>query len=414
MGRTGRNDNLVKLARAPWNLASCIVLVLCVGISEAQSPKAVPKTYEIDGQWLAQAGAMSDSAIVKAARAEADSAMHSGPFTVTAKDQTPPSGDKHDYLSLARYYWPNPTTATHLPYIRKDGQSNPQIEAIPDHTNLFKMIAAVHTLALGYELTGREEYAARATMLLRVWFLNPETRMNPNLEYSQAVLGVNGGRGRGILDARRLPDVADGIAMIASSKSWTPEDQRGMIAWFTQYYQWLRTSENGKVEEAATNNHGSWYMFQAVGIALFLGKQEDARAMLMKVQERIASQIQKDGKQPLELARTKSFDYSVFNLEALMRLADYGQLVGVNLWKYEAPNGGSIRVALDYLMPFATKSEHWKFEEIEGFNGSSLRSCLLNGALHFRDPQYLEASSHLEGKDTAEILLQKSKIVTPR
>jgi hypothetical protein len=135
-----------------------------------------------------------------------------------------------------------------------------------------------------------------------------------------------------------------------------------MQNWFGQYYLWLRSSKNGRTEAAATNNHGSWYAFQAVGIALFLGKQEDARAMLLEVQsKRIGSQIEKDGKQPLELARTKSFDYSVFNLEALMRLADFGDRVGVDLWKYQAPNGGSIRAALDYLMPFALKSQPWKY-----------------------------------------------------
>ena len=377
----------------------------------AQTAMTVPRTYEVDGQWLLQARAQMDSPLVKVARAEADSAMHAGPFTVTSKSQSPPSGDKHDYFSLARYFWPNPATANHLPYVRHDGESNPQINAIPDHTILFKMADTVHALALGYQLTGREEYATRATLLLRTWFLNPDTRMNPNLEYSQAVLGVNGGRGRGILDARRLPDVTDAIAMLQGSKSWTLADQKGMQDWFGQYYHWLTTSENGHDEATATNNHGSWYAFQAVGIALFLGKQEDARAMLMEVQsKRIGSQIERDGKQPLELTRTKSFDYCVFNVEALMQLADFGERVGVDLWKYQAPNGGSIHAALDYLMPFALKTQHWSYEGITGFNGDSLKTPLLRGYLHFHDPKYLEASNHLTGKDTAVLLILRSRI----
>jgi len=386
-----------------------IAVMLVAATSAAQTPANAPKTYEMDGQWLLQAKLQPDSAIVKAAGSEADAAMHAGPFTVTAKSQVPPSGDKHDYMSLARYFWPNPATPDHLPYVQRDGESNPQINAIPDHTDLLKMEDTVHTLALGFELTGREEYAARSTLLIRTWFLDPATRMNPNLRFAQAVLGVNDGRGTGILDARGLPDVTDAIAMLTDSKSWTPADEAGMKSWFTEYYNWLTTSKNGIDEAAAKNNHGSWYDFQAAGIALFLGKQDDARAILIAAQtKRIALQIQPDGKQPLELKRTKSFSYSVFNLEALTRLADLGERVGVDLWKYQAPNGGSIRVALDYLVPFAVSDQHWSYQEIEGFDGDALRTLLIRGAVHLHDPQYLVAAGRLKGKESAETLILRS------
>lgn len=392
------------MKRTLWIIA---ILVVCAATAVGQAPMSVaPKTYAIDGQWLLQAGRQQDNAMVKSVIAEAGAAMHEGPFTVTSKVQAPPSGDKHDYMSLARYFWPNPATANHLPYVQHDGESNPQINSIPDHANIFKMEAAVHALALGFALSGHEQYAARATLLIRIWFLDPKTRMNPNLQFAQAVLGVNGGRGRGILDARGLPEVADAIAMLQGSKSWTSADQAGMQSWFNDYYTWLTTNENGLYEANAKNNHGSWYDVQAIGIALFLGKQGDARSMLMAVRaKRIAAQIEADGKQPLELARTKSFGYCVFNLEALTRLADYGNRVGVDLWKYQAPNGASIRVALDYLIPFALKTEHWNYEDITGLNGDALKETLLRAAIHLHDPHYLEAADHLKGKETTETLM---------
>jgi hypothetical protein len=395
--------NRTSCRTAVW-LAAVLLAAAAAG---AQAPSSAPKTCEIDGQWLLQARQQSD--IVKQARSDADAAMHAGPFTVTAKSQTPPSGDKHDYMSLARYFWPNPDTPDHLPYVRRDGESNPQINSIADHAGILKMEDAVHALALGYELTGREAYAARATLLIRTWFLDPDTRMNPNLRFAQAVLGVNDGRGTGILDARGLPDVADAIAMIRSSKSWTAADEAGMKSWFSDYYTWLTTSKNGLDEAAAKNNHGSWYDYQAAGIALFLGKQDDARALLTQARtKRIAVQIGPDGSQPMELARTKSFSYSAFNLDALTRLADMGELAGVDLWKYQAPGGGSIRVALNYLLPFALKDQHWGHAEIEGFNGDALTVAVLRGAVYLRDPQYVQASGKLGGKQTAETLILRS------
>ncbi len=385
--------------------------MLITAVAAAQTPVDPPKTYEMDGKWLLQLKEQQDSPIVKAARSEGDAAMHAGPFTVTSKSLTPPSGDKHDYMSLAPYFWPNPATANHLPYVRRDGESNPQVKSIPDHTDIFKMEEAVHSLALGFALTGHEEYAARATLLIRTWFLDPTTRMNPNLQFAQAVLGVNDGRGTGILDARGLPDVTDAIAMLQGSKSWTPADETAIRSWFSDYYNWLTTSENGLYEAKAKNNHGSWYDFQAVGIALFLGKQGDARAMLMESRtKRIALQIEADGKQPLELSRTKSFSYCVFNLEALTRLAEFGERVGVNLWNYQAPNGGSIRAALDYLVPFALKTQHWTYEDITGFDGDALRTPLLRAAIHFHDSKYLEASERLKGKETPETLILRSRM----
>ncbi len=203
------------------NKWTCTALLLITTTGFAQAWTEAPKTYLVDGQVLLRLSEHPESPIVRKAISEADSAMHAGPFTVTSKSQLPPSGDKHDYMSLAPYFWPNPSTPNHLPYVRRDGEHNPQVNAIFDHANIFKMEDAVHSLALGYELSGKEEYAARAALLIRTWFLDPQTRMNPNLQFAQAVLGVNDGRGTGILEARGLPYVTDAVAMLRSSHSWT-------------------------------------------------------------------------------------------------------------------------------------------------------------------------------------------------
>ncbi|MBM2805643.1 MAG: alginate lyase family protein, partial [Deltaproteobacteria bacterium] len=112
---------------------------------------------------------------------DADRALGAGPFAVTHKELTPPSGDKHDYMSLAPYWWPNPNTANGLPYIRRDGEVNPERDQTSDRKRFGDLVQSVKTLALGYFFTGREDYAVHATKLLRTWFIDNATKMNPHL-----------------------------------------------------------------------------------------------------------------------------------------------------------------------------------------------------------------------------------------
>ncbi len=346
--------------------------------------------------------------MLRSLRTEAERAMKSPLVSALDKQPTPPSGDKHDYMSFAPYFWPNPSPANHLPYVRRDGQHNPEASAVEDHANLFRMENQVHALALGYFMSGDERYAKRAAEQLQVWFLNPATHMNPNLKYAQAVRGVNEARGIGILDARGFADVVDALALLSGSSHWDASENAAMHSWFSAYFTWLTTSANGNAEAAAKNNHGSWYDLQAEAIALYLGKTEFARNVAEEAKtRRIAAQIQGDGSQPLEEARTKSFGYCVLNLKALMTLATEAQTVGVDIWTYKAPNGGSIRTALDYLLPFATKQKAWEHANINGISPNSLSNPLLIAAVHYDDASYEAVALKMTtSDDPGELLLE--------
>jgi len=393
------------------------LLAILIGVPTIAAFAAVPAassgppaTLAIDGSFLAEAKAHPDGAIQDAVRSEADKAMSQGPYSVMDKKEVPPSGDKHDYMSLAPYWWPNPSTRDGLPYIRHDGKVNPDRYKVPDDANFNHMQNAVHALALGYYFTGKEEYAARAVLLLRTWFLDPATRMNPNLNYAQAVLGVNNGRGTGLIDVRTMPRILDSITLLRGSASLTPSDYDGLRAWFAQYLDWLKNSKNGRDESDAKNNHGSWYDQQISGIALFLGDKALARKIAETAEtRRIAFQIQPDGSEPLELARTKSFSYSVFNLDALEDLAQEDRLAGVNLWNYKAKDGGSIRAALDYLLPYAEGEKKWTHEALNGVDPNSLTQPLLLAALHYHDAAYLEDAKKVEKDPDAETLLLQAQ-----
>src|SRR5512132_1931007 len=126
---------------------------------------------------------------------DAQKALTTGPFSVVTKDSVPPSGEKHDYLSQAPYFWPDSSKPNGLPYLRRDGERNPEINKISDHRSLDQMINAVETLSLAYYYKGNDAYAARAVQLLHAFFLDPATRMNPHLQFAQFIPGVNTGRG---------------------------------------------------------------------------------------------------------------------------------------------------------------------------------------------------------------------------
>lgn len=297
-------------------------------------------------------------------RCDADAALEAGPWSVMDKPLTPPSGDKHDYYSVGPYWWPDPSKADGLPYIRRDGEVNPE-RANYDNVGMGRMTSAVRDLALGWYFTGDERYASHAAGLLRTWFLDPATRMNPNLEFGQAIPGRVAGRGIGIIDTVGLIDLADAIGLLQTSSAWTAADHRELQGWFRAYLHWLRTSDHGQDEANTSNNHAVWYDAQVVCFALFAGEESTAREVLQRAgPDRIATQIEPDGRMPLELARTKSFHYTLYNLRAFVALALLADHTGIDLWSYRTEDGRSIEAALDWFAPYVAGEQPWTYQQI--------------------------------------------------
>ncbi|HEY3395449.1 MAG TPA: alginate lyase family protein [Lacipirellulaceae bacterium] len=333
---------------------------------------------------------------------DADAALDAGPFSVVNKDVLPPSGNKHDYLSLAPYWWPDPKSPTGLPYIRRDGERNPEIYKIRNRLDLGEFADAVDALALAWYFTGDKRYADRAALLVRTWFHDPATRMNPNLRFGQGIPGINTGRGVGLIETRMFSRVVDSVGLIESSASWTEADRRGMQQWFAAFLNWMLESENGREEAAAKNNHGTYYDVQIASFALFLDKRDLAAKVLREAgQKRIAVQVAPDGRQPLELARTKAWSYSVGNLAGLMTLARLAEHVDVDLWNFKSEGGASIRAALDFLAPFATQERTWTYQQINGFDADLLHPLLYKAAAKYPDANYRELISRLPKRSAA-------------
>lgn len=340
---------------------------------------------------------------------EADATLALTPPAVTDKQRIPPSGDKHDYLSLAPYWWPDPQAPDGLPYIRRDGEVNPESLHDSDRHPMEAMMHAVETLALAAYFTDSRPYADQAAALLHHWFLAPQTCMHPHLQFGQAIPGVTEGRDIGIIDTRNLSTLVDAITLLLHATSALPtEDYHGLLTWMRTYLDWLLTSDHGKGEASQHNNHGTWYDVQVAALALFVGDTEVARQVLAaSAPARITAHIAADGSQPHELARTLSWDYSVMNLEGLSRLAELGRHVGLDLWHYTAPAGGSLHAAIDFLAPYADPARNWPYPQLKTVNRLvALPYHLRRATLIFDDARYAACLAQLPADEVARHRVQ--------
>src|SRR5438046_10729452 len=114
-------------------LFPCILAVVVsspVARPEPDVERRPPRIFLSDSRDLARvkqqtAGDSQLAAALVALRARADRELKAGPFTIVNKPKAPPSGDKHDYLSMAPYFWPDPTQPHGLPYIPRHRPPHP-------------------------------------------------------------------------------------------------------------------------------------------------------------------------------------------------------------------------------------------------------------------------------------------------
>lgn len=309
---------------------------------------------------------------------EADQELGKKPVSVMDKEMLPPSGDKHDYISMGPYWWPDPAKPDGLPYIRKDGERNPELKKL-DRDRLGKMMKSVQRLGWAYYFSGKEVYARKAVEWLRVWFLDPETRMNPHLNYGQYIPGRTNGRAEGCIDVYGLVDLTDALEILKGSQAMTSGDWQGLQDWFRHFIHWWQTSEIAIEERNAKNNHGLAYDVQLACYALFTGQTELAERLFREFPEkRIFPQVEPDGRQPLELARTTSFSYSWFNISHMLDMMALAKSEGIQLYDFRSEDGRCVTAALDFLLPYVGKSQaSWPYRQIKDWEEKQKEACWL-------------------------------------
>ncbi|MCX6853952.1 MAG: alginate lyase family protein, partial [Verrucomicrobia bacterium] len=130
--------------------------------SVATAAEPTPRYFSAKPGSLVKAKAQIDAGDKVLAKAlkklvkDADKALAEPLPTVMSKEKMPPSGDKHDYMSIAPYFWPNPETKDGMPYVRHDGKVNPESRdpKANDSPAIKIMGDNVETLALAYYFTG--------------------------------------------------------------------------------------------------------------------------------------------------------------------------------------------------------------------------------------------------------------------
>lgn len=313
---------------------------------------------------------------------EADICLTHPLYSVTFSESRAVSGNPHDYYSEGPYWWPDPKNPGG-PFIRRDG------EVYPGRLNrheeeMIRLVNDVYLLSCAGYLLNRRECAARADELLRCWFLDEKTLMNPHLNYAQAIFGHTDGRGIGIIDTVHL------IRLIAALEYFSMCDGSGQTLdglrdWFAAYLHWMDTSKNGIEERDYKNNHAAWWNAQAASYAAFVGDD----SMLGRCYERftavtLPSQQAEDGSFPLELARTKSLSYSMYVLDACAVTAEVAYRHGVDLWNRELENGRGMAKALDFILPYYMNPSLWQYRQITPYHGNPSVAFLL-GALRISD-----------------------------
>ena len=340
---------------------------------------------------------------VRRLRAEADKRMREGPWTVTSDRPKNVELDVHEYYSEDPYWWPNPDNAP-APYVMRDGQVNPnRFQA--NRTALNAMCDSVFTLGAAAFLLDDTRYAQRASRIVQTWFLNPRTRMNPDLEYARSIPGNSSVRGDGILDGRLLIRAIQGMEFLAQSGAWDPKEQAAARKWFEEYLHWLTLSKQGMDEKKSGNHHATWWAAQVAAAATFVSNNAAQQAAFVYYRDHILPrQIRANGAAPREESRNRSLSLSAFNLEGCTVICRIAQVQGVDLWQARAKSNATLETVVNYLQPFLSDPRQWSKEQITDLPYESLYSLAFAG-MGMKKPEYVALFRKLEHPDGAWLSL---------
>jgi hypothetical protein len=340
--------------------------------------------------------------------------LDSKPTTVVAAQSKRSAGGLHDFFSEGDYWWPDPKNPNG-PYIQRDGMTNPD-NFVEHRRFLMRVSVQAPALTAAWKLTGDRRYSDAAAAHVRAWFVDRATRMNPNLQYAQAIHGRTTGRGTGVIDTIHLVEVARAIPLLAQSASLNKADHAAARQWFAEYLTWLTTSKNGMEERDAKNNHGTCWLMQAAAFA----KLTDNRDILSYVADRfrnviVPGQIAPDGSLPEELRRTKPYGYCLFNLEALTTLCRIVTETGDDLWKFETPDGRSVGKSIAWMFPYMRDKKTWpKPPDVMYYEYWPMRQeSLLFGGLAYDRPEYIDLWKKLPAESDVEEVIRNYFIRQP-
>jgi len=345
----------------------------------------------------------------------ADAAFRLEPVAITASRSKLSEGGPHDFYSNGDYWWPNPNTTNGLPYVQRDGQTNPG-NFVAHRQAIRQLSDAVAALGAAYKISGDDRYARKAAELLKVFFLDDATRMKPNLQYAQAIPGVSPGRGTGIIDTLHLVEIPKAAEAMEKSRAFTPEISNGLKKWFADYVAWMTTSKNGRDEANAGNNHAVAFWLQVAVFAEYTGDANNLAECRRRYTEVfIPKQMTNDGSFPAELRRTKPYGYSIFQLDNMVTLCQVLSARDHDLWNFTLPDGRSIHRAVEFMYPYLADKSKWpRTPDVNAWEGWPARQPgLLFAGLAFKDSRYLDLWQKLPPDPANEEVRRNIAITQP-
>ncbi len=345
----------------------------------------------------------------------AAAALNQAPVTITTFRAKSSAGGANDFYSNGDYWWPNPNTTDGLPYVHRDGQTNPG-NFVAHRQALRQLSDAVAALGAAYRISGDGKYAAKAAALLKVFFLDEQTRMNPNLQYAQAVPGVSPGRSTGIIDTLHLIEIPKAIEAMERSPAFPPAVLSGLKTWFSDYVAWMTTSKNGRDEAGAGNNHAVAFWLQVAVFAEFTGDEKHLAECRRRFRDVfIPQQMAGDGSFPAELKRTKPYGYSIFQLDNLVTLCQVLSTPENDLWHFTLPDGRNLRKAVAFMYPYLADKSTWpRKPDVNAWEGWPARQpSLLFAGIAFDEQKYLDLWQKLPADPTNEEVRRNIAITQP-
>ena len=404
-------------------------------------------------KWMKKAIGVLSASVMK----EADWALLQNPETVTASRAVRSAGGLHDFFSEGDYWWPDPRHVD-SPYIQRDGMTNP--DNFVDHRRaMIRFSRVMGALASAYLINQDERFAQQAFRHARAWFMDDATLMSPHLRFAQAIKGRFTGRGIGIIDTIHLLEVARALQVLENSRAALKGDYVIFRNWFADYLVWLTTHPYGLDESRALNNHGTCWTLQVAGFADFTRND----SLLQVCRERyknihLPGQMAVDGSFPRELARTKPYGYSLFNLDAMVMICQVlgntagheaqgtrhkpasrrlgtslptsGRAQGTRhkpasrrlgtrhkegLWNFRIEGDRSIRKGVDFLLPFVRDKKSWPYKQDVMYwdDWPIAHPFLLFSAVAFKDESIFQTWAALNHEPAAEEVIRNLPVRHP-
>ncbi|SDC02777.1 alginate lyase family protein [Niabella drilacis] len=371
---------------------------------------AAATVQQLYAQDLAQVKAVLKKQVLE----KAAWAMQQRPETVTAHRASRSAGGIHDFYSEGDYWWPNPANVD-SPYIQKDGQTNPDNFVAHRHAMIrFSRIAGA--LASAYRISPQQKYVKQLLVHCKAWFADTATLMNPNLLYAQAIKGRATGRGIGIIDAIQLMEVVQGLSVMERDAAIDPEVLTATKKWFAAFLQWLTTHPYGRDEMNAANNHGTCWVMQVAVFAKFTGNRELMQFCSNRYKTvLLPNQMAPDGSFPKELARTKPYGYSLFNLDAMTTICQVLSTKSDDLWNYQTPDGRSIKKGIAFLYPFIADKNKWPYKQDVMYwnNWPVAQPALVFGAAFFKKKDWFDTWKKLDHAPETEEVIRNLPVRNP-